>query len=133
MPASSCQRRIVSAQRSGSPTMIKPRAISEPISRSLSLRFGIRRVVNIAIVFHERRRLAHATLKTIRNVDVKLAEHFAFDEVVAGARQLVAVHLHWFAQRIGARMHKRHGHQLVTAFARPAKRLFRYASLRPRY
>ena len=90
--------------------MMKPRAMSEPISRLGELAIGIDRVVNIAVVFHERRRFAHAPLKAIRHIDVKLAQHFAADEVVARARQLVTVDFHEIAQSIGGWMNERHGH-----------------------
>ena len=64
------------------------------MSRSVSLRVGSTVVVNVAVVFHERRRFAHATLKAIRDVDVELAEHLAADEIMTAARQRVAVDFH---------------------------------------
>ena len=85
MPPSSCQRRIVSLQRCGSPTMINPRAMSRTDIAFGEFDARIDRRVNIGVIFHEGRRLAHATLETIRDIDVKLAEHFAPDEIMPGA------------------------------------------------
>src|SRR5437773_7519915 len=55
---------------------------------------GIRGGVKCAVVFHERRRLAHAALEAIRDIDMEFAKHLALDEIMTAFCQRTAINFY---------------------------------------